>query len=109
VAVSDVDDDGWPDEFVANDATPNFLFHNNKDGSFTEVAGLAGVAVASDGKARAGMGMAFGDFSGTGHLGLVVTNHETEMHSLFENLGGRLVSDVTLRSGIGPATRPYVG
>jgi hypothetical protein len=109
VAVSDVDEDGWPDIFVANDSTPNFLFHNNKNGSFTEIATLAGVAVALDGKPRAGMGTAFGDFSGTGHLGLVVTNHETEMHSLFANLGERLFSDVTVHSGVGPVTRPYVG
>ena len=109
VAISDVDEDGWPDAFVANDSTPNFLFHNNKNGSFTEIAGLAGVAVSSDGKPRAGMGTAFGDFGGTGRLGLVVTNHETEMHSLFQNLGGRLFSDVTVPSGVGPATRPYVG
>ena len=109
VAVSDIDDDGWPDVFVANDSTPNFLFHNNKNGSFTEIAGLAGVAVASDGKARAGMGTAFGDFSGSGKPGLVVTNHETEMHSLFLNQGGRLFSDMTTRSGVGPATRPFVG
>ena len=109
VAVSDVDEDGWPDVFVANDATPNLLFHNTGRGTFTEIASLAGVAVAADGKARAGMGTAFGDFSGAGRLGLVVTNHETEMHSLFLNDGGRLFSDVTLRSGIGPATRPYVG
>jgi hypothetical protein len=65
--------------------------------------------VASDGKARAGMGTAFGDFNGTGHLGLVVTNHETEMHSLFLNLGERLFSDITVHSGVGPVTRPYVG
>jgi hypothetical protein len=109
VAVSDIDDDGWPDVFVANDSTPNFLFHNSKNGSFTEIAGLAGVAVASDGKARAGMGTAFGDFAGTGRLGLIVTNHETEMHSLFLNQGAQLFSDATIRSGIGPATRPYVG
>jgi hypothetical protein len=109
VAVSDVDEDGWPDIFVANDSTPNFLFHNNKNGTFTEIAALAGVAVASDGKARAGMGTAFGDFNGTGHLGLVVTNHETEMHSLFLNLGAQLFSDVTVHSGVGPVTRPYVG
>ncbi len=109
VAVSDVDDDGWPDVFVANDSTPNFLFHNERNGSFTEIAGLAGVAVAVDGKPRAGMGTAFGDFSGIGRQGLVVTNHETEMHSLFLNLGGRLFSDVTMHSGVGPATRPYVG
>jgi hypothetical protein len=109
VAVSDMDEDGWPDVFVANDGTPNFLFHNNTNGTFTEIGGLAGVAVASDGKARAGMGTAFGDFAGTGRPGLIVTNHETEMHSLFLNQGAQLFSDSTIRSGIGPATRPYVG
>ena len=109
VAVSDIDEDGLPDLFVANDSTPNFLFHNEGDGKFTEIGNLAGVAVAADGKARAGMGTAFADFNGSGRPGLVVTNHETEMHSLFQNLGGRLFSDVTLRSGVGPATRPYVG
>jgi enediyne biosynthesis protein E4 len=109
VAVADIDDDGWADVFVANDSMPNFLFHNAHNGTFTEIAGLAGVAVAADGKARAGMGTAFADFAGDGRPGLVVTNHETEMHSLFANLGGRLFSDVTLRTGIGPVTRPYVG
>jgi hypothetical protein len=109
VAVADVDDDGWPDVFVANDTMPNFLFHNEHNGTFTEIAGLAGVAVSTDGKAKAGMGVAFGDFAGSGRLGLVVTNHETEMHSLFAGLGGGLFSDVTLRRGIGPVTRPFVG
>jgi hypothetical protein len=109
VAVSDVDDDGWPDVFVANDAMPNFLFHNNGNGTFAEIASLAGVAVTAGGNAKAGMGTAFADFSGNGRPGLVVTNHETEMHSLFINVDGRLFSDVTVRSGIGPATRPYVG
>ena len=109
VAVADVDDDGWPDVFVANDAMPNFLFHNNGDGTFTDVGGLSGVAVASDGKAKAGMGTAFADFSGNGRPGLIVTNHETEMHSLFVNVDGSVFADVTLPTGIGPATRPYVG
>lgn len=109
VAVTDIDDDGWPDVFVANDATPNFLFHNTGRGTFTEIASLAGVAGSLDGKARAGMGTAFADFSGNGRPGLIVTNHETEMHSLFLNEGGRRFSDVTVPSGVGPATRPYVG
>ena len=109
VAVSDVDDDGWPDVFVANDAMPNFLFHNNGNGTFAEIASLAGVAVTAGGNAKAGMGTAFADFSGNGRPGLIVTNHETEMHSLFVNVDGRLFSDVTVRSGVGPATRPYVG
>src|SRR5688572_755718 len=109
VAVADVDDDGWPDVFVANDAMPNFLFRNDGDGTFTDIAGAAGVAVTADGKAKAGMGTAFADFGGNGRLGLIVTNHEAEMHSVFLNVNGVLFSDVTLRSGVGPATRPYVG
>ena len=109
VAVGDVDDDGWPDVFVANDAMPNFLFRNDRDGTFTDVAGIGGVAVTADGKAKAGMGAAFADFGGTGRLGLIVTNHEAEMHSVFLNGDGAIFSDVTVRSGVGPATRPYVG
>jgi hypothetical protein len=109
VAVADVDDDGWPDVFVANDAMPNFLFRNDADGTFTDIAGAAGVAVAADGKVKAGMGTAFADFGGNGRLGLIVTNHEAEMHSVFLNLDGVVFSDVTVRSGVGPATRPYVG
>jgi enediyne biosynthesis protein E4 len=109
VAVADVDDDGWPDVFVANDAMPNFLFHNDADGTFSDIAGIAGVAVTADGKPKAGMGTAFADFGGNGRLGLIVTNHEAEMHSVFLNLDGAIFSDVTVRSGVGPATRPYVG
>jgi len=109
VAVSDIDGDGWPDVFVANDSMPNFLFHNERNGTFTEIAALAGVAVAADGKARAGMGTAFADFAGNTLPGLIVTNHETEMHSLFQNLGGNLFSDLTVPSGVGQATRPFVG
>lgn len=108
VAVGDYDDDSWPDVFVANDAVPNFLFHNQGGKTFTETALVAGVAVASDGSARAGMGTVFGDYNGDGRLDLIVTNHETEMHSLFRNTGG-LFADATVESGVGPATLPYVG
>jgi enediyne biosynthesis protein E4 len=109
VAVTDVDEDGWPDVFVANDQVPNFLFRNKGNGTFEEVGLLSGVSVAADGKARAGMGTAFGDYDGDGRLDLVVTNHEFEMHSLFRNLGGGVFTDVTLESGLGPLTLPYVG
>lgn len=109
VAVGDYDDDGWPDVFVANDAVPNFLFHNEGGGRFAEVGLAAGVSVARDGKARAGMGTEFADYNGDGRLDLVVTNHEFETHSLFRNDGGGLFTDATVESGLGPATLPFVG
>jgi enediyne biosynthesis protein E4 len=109
VVFGDSDDDGWPDLFVANDAVPDFLYRNAGGGAFEETGLLAGVSVASDGRARAGMGVDFGDYDGDGRLDLFVTNHELETHTLFRNLGGGLFADVTFPSGIGPATLPFVG
>ena len=109
VVVGDYDDDGWPDVFVANDSVPNFLYHNQGRGVFTEVALPSGVAVANDGKSRAGMGTDAGDYDGDGRLDLVVTNHEFETTTLFRNLGKGLFADATTESGIGPATLPFVG
>jgi enediyne biosynthesis protein E4 len=109
VVVGDYDDDGLPDIFVANDTTPNFLYHNEGRGTFKEVALLSGVAVASDGRPRAGMGTDFGDYDGDGDLDLFVTNHELESHTLFRNLGKGLFEDATFTSGVGPPTLPFVG
>jgi hypothetical protein len=109
VVFGDYDDDGWPDIFVANDTTPNFLYHNEQGKRFSEVALPAGVSVASDGVPRAGMGTDFGDFDGDGRLDIFVTNHEFEGHTLFRNLGGGLFEDATFKTGAGPATLPFVG
>jgi hypothetical protein len=108
VVIADYDDDGWPEIFVANDSMPNFLFHRTGPWRFEDVALRAGVAVASDGRARAGMGTDAGDYDGDGHLDLVVTNLDFQMHSLFRGLG-RLFAYATPESGIGPATLPFVG
>jgi hypothetical protein len=105
----DYDDDGWIDLFVANDTTPNFLYRNERKGTFSEVALLAGVSVAADGRPRAGMGTDFGDYDADGDLDLFVTNHELESHTLFRNLGNELFDDVTFTSGVGPPTLPFVG
>ena len=109
VVSGDYDDDGLPDVFVANDTTPNFLFHNDGRGTFKEVALVSGVAVAADGRPRAGMGTDFGDYDGDGDLDLFVTNHELEAHTLFRNLGKGLFEDATFTSGVGPPTLPFVG
>jgi hypothetical protein len=109
VVVGDYDDDGWPDIFVANDTTPNFLYHNEGKGVFKEVALTSGVAVASDGRPRAGMGTDWGDYDGDGKLDLFVTNHELETHTLFRNLGKGLFAETTTESGVGVETLPYVG
>jgi hypothetical protein len=109
VVISDLDGNGFPDVFVANDSLPNFLFVNEGGWRFTEAALQSGVSVADDGKARAGMGVDTGDYDGDGLLDLIVTNLDFETTSLFRNLGKRLFAYATRESGIGPPTRPYVG
>ena len=109
VVIGDYDDDSWPDVFVANDSVPNHLFRRTGDWRYEDVALRAGVAVASDGKARAGMGTDAADYDGDGRLDLVVTNLDFEMFSLFRALAGRLFTYATPESGIGSATLPFVG
>jgi hypothetical protein len=109
VVISDLDGNGFPDVFVANDSLPNFLFVNDGGWRFTEAALPSGVSVAEDGKARAGMGVDTGDYDGDGLLDLIVTNLDFETTSLFRNLGRHLFAYATRESGIGAPTRPYVG
>jgi enediyne biosynthesis protein E4 len=109
VVFGDCDGDGWPDIYVANDSTPNFLFHNKGNGVFEEVGLLAGVAVGSDGQALAGMGTDMGDVDGDGLLDIFVTNLDRQTHNLYRNLGKGLFADVTFESGVGEATLPFVG
>ena len=109
VVWGDYDDDGWPDLFVANDAHPNLLYHNNRNGTFSEVAFTAGVAFDEDGRERAGMGVDFADYDNDGRLDLVVTNFYGEPHSLYRNQGNGTFVETTWPSGIGEATMRYLG
>ena len=104
VVTFDYDNDGWQDVFIANDSMPNFLFHNNRDGSFSEVGYESGVAVSMDGLPEAGMGADAGDIRGSGRLDVVVTHLDSQLARLYQNLGSQLFDDVTLRSKIGYAT-----
>ena len=109
VVFGDYDNDGWTDIYVANDSTPNFLFHNLGAGKFEEVGFRAGVAVGHDGKAQAGMGTDMGDFDGDGSQDIFVTNLIMEAHTLYRNLGKGLFADVTFPSGVAQETLPFVG
>jgi hypothetical protein len=109
VVIADYDEDGWPDVFVANDNLPNFLFHNRSGLRFIEMGLPAGVAVAADAKARAGMGIDTGDYDSDGRLDLVVTNLDFEMHTLHRGMAKGVFTDATTESGIGFPTLPFVG
>lgn len=89
----DLDNDGWPDLYVANDTEPNFLFHNKGDGTFEDKAFLWGTAVSERGKVEAGMGVDLGDVDGDGNLDIVVTNFEMETNALYKNMGIGLFID----------------
>lgn len=104
IVTFDYDNDGWQDIFIANDSMPNFLFHNNRDGTFGEVAYSAGVAVGIDGQLEAGMGTDAADTTGSGRLDLVVTHLDQQLARLYRNLGDGLFEDATYRSKLSYAT-----
>ncbi len=104
VVTFDYDNDGWQDIFIANDHMPNFLFHNNRNGTFSEVGYLAGVAVSGDGQFEAGMGTDAADTTGNGRMDLAVTHLDTQLARFYQNRGDGTFDDATLRSKIGYAT-----
>ncbi len=104
----DYNNDGWPDLFVANDSSPNLLFRNNHDGTFTDVAMEAGVAVNGDGQEQANMGVAVGDYDGDGYLDLFITHFSDDTPILYRNVKGAFFDDLTHAAGLAVNTR-YVG
>jgi hypothetical protein len=108
VSTLDYDDDGWPDIFVACDSTASILYHNNRDGTFTDVAITAGAAFNEDGHAQAGMGSTVADYDGDGKLDIFKTNFSDDTATLYRNNGNGTFDDVTFPAGLGLNTR-YLG
>jgi hypothetical protein len=104
VVTFDYDNDGWQDIFIANDHMPNFLFHNNRDGTFREVGYLAGVAVSAEGQFEAGMGTDAADTTGNGRLDLIVGHLDMQLARVYQNQGDQTFEDATLRSKISYST-----
>jgi enediyne biosynthesis protein E4 len=104
VAFADYDDDGFTDIFVSNDSFPNFLLHNNGDGTFTDVALLAGVAYTEEGKTVAGMGVDFRDIDNDGRPDIFHAAMFGDTFPLYRNLGNGQFEDVTDRTGIAAMT-----
>jgi enediyne biosynthesis protein E4 len=101
VSVLDVDNDGWPDIFVANDTQPNKLYRNNHNGTFTEGGVAAGVAYGEDGVARGAMGVDVSDYDRSGHQHLLVGNFSNQMLGLYHNEGSGLFVDEAPSSSVG--------
>jgi len=104
VAFEDYDEDGWPDAFVANDKLANFMFHNNGDGTFEEVALFVGVALRDHGKPVSSMGGAFRDYDNDQKPDLWVTALDWETFPLFHNVGDGFFEDATYATGVAKET-----
>jgi enediyne biosynthesis protein E4 len=102
---ADFDADGWSDIYVACDSTASILYHNNHDGTFTDIAIESGVAYSENGTQQAGMGIAVGDYNGDGLLDLFKTHFADDIPALYRNLGKRLFQDVAQAAGVGVLNR----
>jgi hypothetical protein len=108
VSTFDFDDDGWPDIYVACDSAPSILYHNNHDGTFTDVAVMSGVAFNEDGREQAGMGTTIADYDGDGRADIFKTNFSDDTPTLYHNDGGGVFTDATYAAGLGLHTQ-YLG
>jgi hypothetical protein len=108
VVWGDYDNDGWPDLLVANDAGANYLYHNNHNGTFTDVALLAGVALSGEGLEQGNMGVDFGDYNHDGLFDIIDTTFADQPKTLYRNLGHEGFEDASRTAQIAQASIPDV-
>lgn len=109
LVIADFNNDGWPDIFVANDTTANFLFLNQQRFKFIESAFQLGVAFDARGAAHASMGAAVGDYDQDGFLDLYITGFSGEYNTLYRNQGEHGFHDMTVQTGADKFTVPKLG
>jgi hypothetical protein len=109
VATGDYNGDGWLDLFVANDATPNQLWMNQKNGTFVDEGVLAGVALNGAGNPEGSMGVASGDYDRDGDEDLFVTNIIAETFALYTNDGRAGFDDTRVASRLAEPTAGFTG
>ena len=109
VICSDFDQDGLVDIFVANDSVPNFLYHNNGDGTFKEIGFTSGTAVNENGSEQGSMGVTVGDYDHDGRFDLFVTNFDDDYNTLYHNDGPNAFTDVSYAAKVAAVSLPYVG
>lgn len=109
VAIVDFNQDGWPDIYVANDTTANFLFLNQQGQGFTESALRLGCALNEEGAAQASMGVAVGDYDANGLPDVFLTHFTGESNTLYQNLGEYGLVDVSKQTGVQAATWTRLG
>lgn len=105
----DYDNDGWLDLYVADDGTPNYLYKNNRNGTFTDVGAETGTSYSGAGVEQGSMGAAWGDYDNDGRLDMFVTNFDNEHNTLYKNLGAKGFLDVSMETKVGAISKPYVG
>jgi enediyne biosynthesis protein E4 len=108
VVWSDLNHTGRPDIFVANDATPNFLYRNDGHGKFGEIGMESGTALSDDGSLQGSMGIAIGDYNHTGRPSIFITNFAEQYNTLYRNDGNFDFRDVSFQSGLAVASLPWV-
>jgi len=109
VVADDYNNDGWLDLYVANDATPNQLWINRHDGTFTDEGPLSGAALNAAGNPEGSMGIASGDFDADGDEDIFVTNILGETFALYRNDGSGNFEDARIPTGLGPLTASVTG